>query len=168
MSSDVIYPMLTQPHPRGMFAGVELPSASNILISISGGQSNMVPIRVTRDGNLHYAVFAAHTTKPVTDLVFRVQGSPHERCEGEGSIAKFAMAIRAIADSTGHHTAIRHMKQAEGVPYLFVILRFYFNGDWECIEHPEFMLGEQTRPYTCPHCGAMLISGMPHIEVDRD
>jgi len=168
MSTDVIYPMLTQPHPKGLFAGIELPKADNILISVSGGRHNMVPIRVTRDGNLHYAVFSAPQTMPVTDLVFRVQGSPHERCEGEGKIAKFAMAIRAIADSTGHHTAIRHMKQAEGVPYLFVVLRFYFNRDFECKEHPEFQLGEPTRPYRCPFCNAMLISGMPHIEADHD
>lgn len=168
MSSDVIYPMLTQPHPKGIFAGVELPQGDNILISISGGLHNMVPIRVTKDGNLHYAVFAHPQTKPVTDLVFRVSGDHEARLLGEAKVAQFALTVRDRVDDTSHHLVIRNMKQREDVPYLFIVMRFYFNNDFECIEHPEFWLGEPTRPYRCPHCHAMLISGMPHIEADHD
>lgn len=163
MSQDVTYPFDSLPHLEGLFCGVPLPTAAGMKTALSVGRSNMVPLKVANDGALHYAVFAAFNTAPISDVVFRIDGDTQERHVATTAVNQFIAEIRKPLINTGRHMAVRVLYNAEAV-CSYMVLRFYFDMDFSCTEHPEMQLGLPTRPYMCPVCNSMQISGLPHIE----
>ena len=163
MSKDVTYPFDDQPHPEGLFGEVPLPKSPHVQIALSVGRSNMVPLKVAADGTLHYAVFAAAKTAPITDVVFRIDGDVPEHHEAMAAVNAFTKGIRAAIRNTGRHMSVRVLYHPDAA-CSYMVLRFYFDSDFACTEHPEMLLGLPTRPYTCPVCHTMQISGLPHIE----
>ena len=166
MSQDLLYPFDDQLHPEGLFAGAQLPVLPQLTVALSVGQSNMVPIRVDSDDVLHLGIFAQAKTSPITDVVFRIEGDAAHVKEAREAIGLFVKSVGENLRGSEKHLSVREV-HSRFTTTVFYIVRFYFNDDFECTEHPEMKLGEETRPYLCPVCGAMQISGVPHISGDN-
>lgn len=160
MSKDVMYPFDDVLHIEGMFDDIPLPVATFITSVLSTGESNMVPQKVDLMGRLHYAIFNSATAAAVTDLVFRVQAPNDDVDYAENMIKEFVELLKPKLGDY-RHMQLRHL--TNHVVHYYV-LRMFFNKDFKCTHHPEMRLGEPTRPYFCPACGTMQISGLPHIE----
>jgi len=166
MSQDKVYPFNDQLHPEGLFAGAMLPALPQIAVALSVGKSNMVPIRIDEDDVLHLGIFAQTKTSPITDIVFRIEGDAAHVKEAREAIGEFVKSVGASLHDSDKHLCVREV-HSRYTTTVFYIVRFYFNIDFDCTEHPEMRLGEETRPYLCPVCGAMQISGVPHIAGDN-
>lgn len=160
MSKDITYPFDDQLHIEGLFAGFELPHAAFMKNALSTGFSNMVPQKVDREGRLHYAVFNALHPSVCTDIVFKVEGCREEDALARKQIQEFTEKLQTIMDDY-QHMVIRDLSN-DKVSYH--VLRIFFTRDFKCTHHPEMRLGEPSKPYLCPVCGSMQISGLPHIE----
>lgn len=160
MSKDVMYPFADALHIEGMFDGIPLPVAPFISNALSTGLSNMVPQKVDVQGRLHYAVFNYAKSAPVTDLVFRIHAPSDDVDYAENLINEFVECLKPKL-GTQQHMQVRHL--TNHVVHYYVV-RWFFTKDFKCVHHPEMRLGEPTRPYFCPACGTMQISGLPHIE----
>lgn len=161
MSKDVTYPFADALHIEGLFDGIPLPTAPFMSNALSTGLSNMVPQKVDTLNRLHFAVFNNNQNAPISDLVFRVEAClPEDVDYAEKEVRKFYTALEAHLPD-GQHMMFRHL--TNNVVHYYV-LRIFFSRDFKCTHHPEMKLGQPTRPYLCPVCGTMQISGLPHIE----
>jgi hypothetical protein len=161
MSKDITYPFADELHLEGQFDGIKLPRATFMSNALSTGLSNMVPQKVDREGRLHYAVFNALNPAPITDIVFKVDADREDRQLADDQIKHFMFDLESRLRETDQHLAVREVCNGTITYY---ILRIFFTRDFKCIHHPEMRLGEPTRPYICPVCATMQISGLPHIE----
>ena len=164
MSQDKVYPFKDQVHPEGLFSGVLIPVLPQLTVALSVGYSNMVPIRIDSDDVLHLGIFAQVKPSPITDVVFRSEGDAAHVKEAREVIGVFVKAVGASLQDK--HLYVREV-HSRFTTTVFYVIRFYFDSDFECTEHPEMKLGEETRPYLCPVCGSMQISGVPHISGDN-
>lgn len=161
MSKDVTYPFADALHVEGLFDGIPLPTTPFMSNALSAGLSNMLPQKVDVLDRLHYAVFNTNQTAPISDLVFRVAAClPEEVALADKKVREFYQAL-ASKLGEGQHMQLRHL--TNNVVHYYVV-RIFFTSDFKCTHHPEMKLGEPTRPYLCPVCGTMQISGLPHIE----
>ncbi|MNQ59435.1 hypothetical protein D3C85_736810 [compost metagenome] len=110
--------------------------------------------------------------KPCLDLTWEITGSSAESQAAFDEALNYANVLIFKLDATKFHFAKRwllsthplHRKQLDRqwVPRFFM-LRIYLNSDFDCIEHPEMLVGKPIGMYHCPECGAMQVGGMPHI-----
>lgn len=161
MSKDVMYPFADALHIEGMFDGIPLPTAPFVTNALSTGPSNMVPQKVDIQGRLHYAIFNMAVSAPISDLVFRVDAPTDDVDYAANLIKAFVEKLKPHLANSPQHMQVRHL--TNHVIHYYV-LRMFFNADFKCTHHPEMKLGEPTRPYLCPVCSTMQISGLPHIE----
>jgi len=160
MSKDITYPFASALHMEGKFDGIELPAGPFITNALSTGTSNMVPQKVDIQGRLHFSVFNAAHALPISDLVFRVDAPSDDVTYAENLVKTFVEQLKPRLGEA-QHMQVRHL--TNHVIHYYVV-RIFFNKDFKCTHHPEMKLGEPTRPYLCPACGTMQISGLPHIE----
>ena len=160
MSKDVIYPFAEALHIHGLFDGVPIPETPFSSVALSTGLSNTVPQKIDTQGRLHVSVFATSNVRPVTDVVFRVEADVADTLFADNKIKDFIQAVE-LKLGTGQHMCARRLHK-DNVTIYFI--RFFFNADFKCKYHPEMQLGEPTRPFMCPVCQTMQITGLPHIE----
>lgn len=160
MSKDVTYPFDDQLHIEGLFAGLALPHAVFMENALSTGFSNMVPQKVDREDRLHFAVFTALNPSVCTDIVFKVAGNKEDGELARKLIQEFSDQLQDIMGDYQHMAA----REVTNHIVSYYVLRIFFTRDFKCTHHPEMKLGEPSRPYLCPVCGSMQISGLPHIE----
>lgn len=160
MSKDIMYPFADALHIEGMFDDIPLPTAPFVSNALSTGTSNMVPQKVDIQGRLHYSVFNAPVAAPISDLVFKIDAPTDDVDYAERLIKDFVEKLKPRLGSE-QHLQVRHL--TNHVIHFYVI-RIFFTKDFKCTHHPEMKLGEPTRPYLCPVCSTMQISGLPHIE----
>lgn len=110
--------------------------------------------------------------KACLDLTWEITGSPSESQAAFQHALSYAEALIFKLDAAQFHFAKRwllsthplHKAQTDRqwVPRFFM-LRIYLNSDFDCIEHPEMLVGKPIGMYHCPECGAMQVGGLPHI-----
>lgn len=160
MSKDVIYPFADAIHIDGFFDGVEIPQTDFLRAALSTSLSNMVPQKIDCHGRLHMSVFSMYRPRPATDVVFRIEADPSDTQFADNKVKDFTQAVeRKLGD--GQHMVVRRLHKDKVTYY---IVRFFFTADFKCKYHPEMQLGEPTRPFMCPVCQTMQITGLPHIE----
>lgn len=152
------------------FVYPEPPVIKKVTFDAVIGRSGLVPFQY-KAGQVIFVQMEHETMadKPVLDLVFNIFGTPEESETALMAIKGYGVTLAKYIDFYVYHVASRLLysdnpKYAQGqkVPR-FLLLRIYKNADFECVEHPEMLVGKPLGMYHCPVCGEMQVAGIFHL-----
>lgn len=133
-----------------------------ITLDVRATTSRHVPARF--DGtDLYYTEFESGPDVGVVDLIFKLT-APMKDCSPliQGYAAPHFTDVVTQAMLRNMHHSVRALYH--GAEPRIIIVRLFDDGDFDCNEHPEMLLGAPLGQYHCPCCGEMQVAGLFHIK----
>jgi len=133
-----------------------------VTLDVRATTSRHVPSK--HDGTeLYYTEFTDGPDKEVVDLIFNLTAPEFERGPLlQGYVAPHFNDVVTQAMPHNVHHMIRALHN--DVTLKVIVIRLFNDGDFDCTEHPEMLLGVPMGQYHCPYCGEMQVAGLFHIK----
>ena len=126
--------------------------------------ASLVPLRYDEETDgIVYASVHASSEKRCVDLIFKFDEV------NTLEALRFALTpmLHKLRENIESQDAHCFAKMINAQPYVespakYLIIRVWFNADFKCAEHPEYLIGEPLGQYHCPRCNEMVVAGCLH------
>ena len=140
------------------------------------GENKMQPIRYASGDTLWCELNGEAAAKPCLTIVIQFFGNPDLVEQSKEALSTWGNKWVPHLEQHKMHVAQRYLysdnpayknRVVDGKPapvLRVLVLRVYNDADFDCPEHPEFLVGEPMGTYHCPVCNHTQMAGMFHIK----